>query len=76
MTQGDGFKDDTCDCGYCQAGIAVIPPEAIIYEGEATALEILAKKVIAQQHAIDDLVSRLGYLPEAQAILAKHGLNS
>ncbi len=108
MTQGDGFKDDTCDCGYCQAGydpmaIAIgkpLPPPAFIqdartaveqmcaglardsYERRAgaalnagtTAIETLTAKVIAQQHAIDDLIHLGGYLPESLKVLDKHGL--
>jgi hypothetical protein len=75
------MSDDTCTCQRCQP-VERIKAESVNVGSVANAgtFEIVYEPteagslVARQQAAIDELVYKSGYLPEAYAILDKYGL--
>lgn len=83
MEQGDGYCDDACPCDRCrsvdtgEAWVTYLMPQPMdtgLVEAFAHMVGNPGGLLARQQAAIDELVSIAGYLPEAYAILAKHGL--
>jgi hypothetical protein len=75
------MSDDTCTCQRCQP-VERIKAESVNVGSVANAgtFEIVYEPteagslVARQQAAIDELVSKIGWMAEANAILEKHGL--
>jgi hypothetical protein len=71
------MSDDTCQCARCQQDTQAEP----LIDGAVSVLSDAMDSLAQlnglsrrQSAAIDELVHLIGYLPQAHAVLEKHGL--